>query len=307
MVAGKMHADEAELDVPLVRRLIGAQFSQWTDLPVEPVASSGTDNAMYRLGADMAVRLPRIPGAALQVAKEQQWLPRLAPLLPLPVPEPLGKGVPGAGYPWHWSVYPWLRGENAERVADPRRTAAELAEFITGLQSVDADGGPPPGDHNFFRGVPLADRDAATREAIAALATDTGPGAIDTEAVTAAWDTALRAPAWSRPAVWIHGDLSSGNLLFRQDRLSGVIDFGGLGVGDPACDLLPAWEIFSAEHRRAFGDALAVDAATWQRGRGWALSVALIQLPYYQHRNPPLAARSRHVIGEVLADHDSGT
>ncbi|MFJ4571547.1 aminoglycoside phosphotransferase family protein [Streptomyces sp. NPDC088846] len=301
MTAGKMHADEAEIDVSLVRRLVGAQFPQWADLPLDPVASAGTDNALYRLGEDMVVRLPRIPGAADQVAKEQQWLPRLAPLLPLPVPEPLGQGTPGEGYPWNWSVYPWLKGANVERIADPGRTAVDLAGFVTALHAIGTDGGPPPGGHNFFRGVPLAARDAATRGAIAELAV-----AVDTDEVTAAWEAALRAPALSGAAVWIHGDLSSGNLLFQQDRLSAVIDFGGLGVGDPACDLIPAWEIFSAEHREGFRDALSVDAATWQRGRGWALSVALIQLPYYQHTNPPLAARSRHVIAEVLADHRSG-
>ncbi|MFF8917665.1 aminoglycoside phosphotransferase family protein [Streptomyces sp. NPDC015032] len=301
MAAGKMHADEAEIDVSLVRRLVDAQFPQWADLPLEPVASSGTDNAMYRLGEDMAVRLPRIPGAAGQVAKEQRWLPRLASFLPLPVPEPLGRGTSGQGYPWNWSVYPWLKGENVERIADPRRTAVDLAGFVTALHAIDTGGGPPPGDHNFFRGVPLAARDAATRRAIAELA-----ATVDTDEVTAAWETALRAPARSGADVWIHGDLSSGNLLFRQDRLSAVIDFGGLGVGDPACDLIPAWEIFSAEHREGFRDALSADAATWQRGRGWALSVALIQLPYYRYTNPPLAARSRHVIAEVLADHRSG-
>jgi aminoglycoside phosphotransferase (APT) family kinase protein len=296
-----MHADEAELDVPLVRRLIGAQFPQWAELPLEPVASSGTDNAMYRLGENMAVRLPRVPGAAAQVAKEQHWLPRLAPLLPLPVPEPLGKGTPDAGYAWNWSVYSWLAGENVERVADPLRAAVDLAGFVTALHAIDTDGGPPPGEHNFFRGQPLAARDTATREAIAALA-----GAIDTDAVTSAWEAALRAPAHRGADVWIHGDLSSGNLLFRQGGLSAVIDFGGLAVGDPACDLLVAWEIFSAGQRADFRDALSTDAAAWERGRGWALSVALIQLPYYWHTNPRLAARSRHVIGEVLADHRCG-
>ena len=263
--------------------------------------SAGTDNAIYRLGDDMAVRLPRIHWATGQVEKEHEWLPRLAPLLPLAIPVPLAKGMPGEGYPWHWSVYRWLEGENAtiERIADPRQAATDLAQFIAALQRIDPTGGPPPGAHNSFRGVPLAMRDAPTRAAIAALR-----GTLDTDAVTAAWEAALRAPAWRGPPVWIHGDLQSGNLLAQRGRLSAVIDFGCLGVGDPACDLMVAWTLFSAETRDVFRAALPVDDATWARGRGWALSVGLIALPYYQNTNPVLAGIARRAIDEVLADHE---
>jgi aminoglycoside phosphotransferase (APT) family kinase protein len=301
--AGKMHADEVETDASLVRRLLAAQFPQWADLPITPVPSAGTDNAIYRLGDDMAVRLPRIHGATEQVDKEHRWLPRLAPLLPLAIPVPLAKGTPGEGYPWHWSVYRWLEGENAtiERIADPRQAATELAQFIAALQRIDPTGGPPPGPHNFSRGVPLAMRDPLTRAAIANL-----HGTLDADAVTAAWEAALQAPAWRRPPVWIHGDLQSGNLLAVQGRLSAVVDFGGLGVGDPACDLIVAWNLLSAETRDVFRAALPVDDATWARGRGWALSVGLIALPYYQSTNPVLAGIARRAIDEALADHKLG-
>ena len=237
MTAGKMHVDEVDTDASLVRRLLVAQFPQRADLPIEPVPSAGTDNALYGLGDDMAVRLPRIERATWQVDKEHEWLPRLAPHLPLAVPVPLARGLLGEGYPWNWSITPWLEGENVtiERLADPRQAATDLARFIAALQRIDPSGGPPPGEHNFSRGVPLAQRDSRTREAIRAL-----DGMLDTKAVTAAWDTALRAPAWHGPPVWIHGDVSSGNLLAVQGRLSAVIDFGGLGVGDPACDLMIA-------------------------------------------------------------------
>jgi aminoglycoside phosphotransferase (APT) family kinase protein len=302
MPVHKMHADEIETDAALVGRLLAAQFPQWAGLPIEPVASAGTDNALYRLGDDMAVRLPRIHWAAGQVDKEYQWLPRLAPLLPLAIPVPLAKGEPGEGYPWQWSICRWLEGENAtlERLADPRQAAIELAQFIAALQRIDPTGGPPPGPYNSFRGVPLVMRDTQTRTALASL-----HGRIDAGAVTAAWEAALQAPAWQGPPVWIHGDLQSGNLLAQHGRLSAVIDFGCLGVGDPACDLQVAWNLFSSETRDVFRTALPIDEATWARGRGWALSVGLIALPYYQATNPVLAGISRGAIDEVLADHQA--
>jgi aminoglycoside phosphotransferase (APT) family kinase protein len=303
VTAGKMHADEVETDVALVRNLIAAQFPQWADLPIEPVDSAGTDNAMYRLGADMAVRLPRIEDASGQIDKEHRWLPGLAPLLPLAVPVPLALGMPGEGYPWHWSINRWLAGENAttERIADPRQLARDLADFITALHRIDPTNGSAPEPYSTSRGVPLATRDASTRAAIASL-----HDMVDCDAVTAAWEAALDTPAWDGPPVWLHGDLQSGNLLAVEGRLSAVIDFGCLGVGDPACDLMVGWNLLSADSRVEFRAALAVDDATWARGRGWALSVGLIALPYYVDTNPFLANMSRYAINEVLSDLGCG-
>jgi len=294
-----MHTDEADIDISLLGRLLAGQFPEWAELPLAPVDSAGTDNAMYRLGDDMAVRLPRIEAAVAQREKEHQWLPRLAPLLPLAIPVPLGKGTPAEGYPWPWSVYRWLDGETAtiDRIADPRQAATALAQFVTALQEIDPAGGPSPGAHNFGRGVPLALRDPFTRSAIESL-----HGRLDTDAATAAWEAALEAPAWQGPPVWIHGDLQSGNLLAERGRITAVIDFGGLAVGDPACDLMVAWNLLPAETRDVFRAALPVDDATWARGRGWALSTSLVALPYYQSTNPVLAGISRHAIDEVLAD-----
>ena len=294
MIGSKMHADELQTDVSLVGRLLSAQFPQWADLPIERVPSSGTDNALYRLGKDMVVRLPRIDWAVGGVENAHEWLPRLAPLLPVLVPVPLAKGDPGEGYPWPWSVYPWLEGENPTvgRIADPDPLAADLAGFIGALRRIDLVGGPPAG-----RGVPLAERDEPTRTALAELR-----AMVDTAAVTEAWEAGLRTPAWSGPPVWVHGDLAPGNLLLRDGRLAAVIDFGGVGMGDPACDLMPAWNLLPRGARSVFRDALGPDAATWDRGRGWALTVALLQLPYYKDTNPELAASSRHVIREVLAE-----
>jgi len=294
-----MHDDEVETDATLVRRLLTAQFPQWAELPIAPVPSAGTDNALYRLGEDMVVRLPRIDWAAEDVEKEQRWLPRLAPQLPLAIPAPLAQGAPGEGYPWRWSVYQWLNGEDASvaRITDPGQAARDLAHFITALREIATTGWPPPEPPSASRGVPLATRDTETRAALASL-----HGLLDTDAATGAWEAALLAPAWDGPPVWIHGDLSPLNLLVKQGRISAVIDFGALGIGDPACDLIPAWNFFSAPTRRIFRAALAVDDATWARGRGWALSIGLIALPYYQHTNLALASIARRAIAEALAD-----
>lgn len=290
-----MHADEIHTDAHLVARLLAGQFPHWAHLPIQPVASAGTDNALYRLGDDMVVRLPRIHWAVENLNKEYQWLPRLAPLLPVAIPLPLARGAPAEGYPWHWSIYRWLDGENPtiDHHGDSRQLAVDLASFITALQRIDPMGGPPAS-----RSEPLATRDEATRAAIEALRE-----AVDTDAVTAAWEAALEVPPWTGAPVWVHADLAPGNVLLVGQRLGAVIDFSLVGLGDPACDLPVAWNLLPEGARDLFRATLHVDDATWARGRGWALSIALIQLPYYRDTNPALAASSRHVIREVLTDH----
>jgi aminoglycoside phosphotransferase (APT) family kinase protein len=301
MFAGKMHTDKVDINVSLVRRLLATQFPQWADLPIKPVEVSGWDNRTFQLGAQMTVRLPSAAPYALQVEKEHRWLPKLAPLLPLPIPVPLAKGAPADGYPWQWSVYRWLEGETAtaERIADLRQFATELADFLTALQRIDSAGGPPPGRHNFFRGGPLTVYDAETRQAIATL-----DGRIDTDATSAVWETALAA-TWHGSPVWLHGDVAAGNLLVKGGRLGAVIDFGTSGVGDPSCDLAIAWTLFGGESRDAFRAALQLDNATWARGRGWTLWKGLITLAEHIDTNPLEAGRARHVIDEVLADHST--
>jgi aminoglycoside phosphotransferase (APT) family kinase protein len=298
MPTSKMHADEVETDVPLVRRLLAAQFPRWAHLPIEPVLPWGTDNALYRLGEDMVVRLPRIRRATTTLGKEIRWLPRLAPLLPLAIPTPLAVGEPADVYPFAWSIYSWLEGETAtiDRIADHRQAAIDLARFVGAMQRVDPTDGPPPGQHNSFRGVPLAKRDESTRAAVASMS-----GWIDVQAVTAAWETALGAPEWRGAPVWIHGDLDSRNVLVAQGRLSAVIDFGCLGVGDPACDVMVVWKLLSAEARDIFRAELSVDDATWARSRGWALSQALIALAYYtMETNALLVREAERWMAEVV-------
>ena len=300
-----MHTDEIAIDVSLVERLIATQFPQWAHLPVKPVASGGWDNRTFHLGKDMTARLPSAQPYAAQVEKEHRWLPILAPLLPLPIPVPLARGVPAEGYPWHWSVYRWLEGENAavERIADARQFTIALARFLAALQRIDPAGGPPPGQHNFYRGGPLSIYDAETRQAIAALG-----DSIDAAAVTAVWETALKA-TWHGSPVWLHGDVSGGNLLVNEGRLIAVIDFGCSGVGDPACDLTIVWTFLSnlaKESRETFAAELPLDDATWARGRGWALWKGLITLVQHRTTNLSEAGKAHRVIEEVLADHLRG-
>ena len=293
--ANKLHADELETNVALVRRLLEAQFPQWAELPLEALAVGGTDNAIYRLGEELSVRLARRRGwTAGSLDREFEWLPRLAPSLPVRIPTPVARGVPGEGYPHAWAVYDWLDGDDAASVPfDRARAAVDLAEVLAALRRIDPDGGPPPGG----RGGPLAPRDEATRAGIAALG-----DLIDSDAVTAAWEDALAAPAWDGPAVWLHGDLDARNLLIREGRVTGLLDWGSLCVGDPACDVKVAWAVLDAETRPVFRDLLEIDDATWARGRGWALSQALIALPYYLDSYPAIVREAWRWLAEALAD-----
>jgi aminoglycoside phosphotransferase (APT) family kinase protein len=295
----RMHDNEVFTDAALVRRLIAAQFPHWSYLPVAAFRSAGTVHALYRLGDDMVVRLPRVGVSIEEINKEHHWLPRLAPLLPVTIPLPVGRGLPAEGYPFVWSIYRWLPGENPipGQLSNPTALALDLAAFISALRSISTVGAPLS-----ERGRrSLASLDSHIRAAI-----EQSRGLIDTDAATAAWRAALETPAWNGDAVWVHADLLPGNLLVRGDRLSAVIDFGSLGLGDPASDLSVAWSVLPREARDVFRDALGADAGSWDRGRGLALAIALQALPYYQHTNLVFAAVARYTISEVLVDHQNG-
>ncbi|MFJ9848128.1 aminoglycoside phosphotransferase family protein [Streptomyces sp. NPDC101150] len=298
MSTGRMHPGQHPIDDELVRRLIAGQFPQWAGLALERFPSGGTVNAMYRLGDGMVVRLPLVKGGAKDVSMEQEWLPRLAPRLPTAIPTVLGAGGPGEGYPWPWSVFGWLPGENAEvgAVREPVPLAKDLAGFVAAMRHITLPGAPVA-----HRGGPLASLDASTRAAIGELR-GLPQENVDCDAAAAVWMDALRAPDWDGPPVWLHADLMPGNLLVDGGRLTSVIDFGCMGVGDPACDLFPAWNLLPPDAREVFRDALGVDDATWYRGRARTLSQALIALPYYRKTNPTMAHNARHVIGAVLGE-----
>ncbi|MFD5327981.1 aminoglycoside phosphotransferase family protein [Streptomyces sp. NPDC127092] len=294
---------QTRLDEDLVRRLIAAQFPQWAGLPVREMATAGTDNAMFRLGDGHVVRLPKATWAAGDAEKEQRWLPRLAPGLPLDVPVPVGCGVPGEGYGQVWSVCEWLEGADAYSapIADLAHAARELGRFGVALRGADASGGPAS-----YRGGPVTDwEDGNMPGAIRGLAADGVLCERDAERAAAAWEAVLRLPAYEGEPVWVHGDLLPGNLLTRDGRLSAVIDFGGLGIGDPAIDTMAAWSLFTPDTRPLFREAAQVDDATWARGRGWALCWGMVTEQYYGGgRNPVLAAVAHRTWTQALAEYE---
>jgi len=262
---------------------------------------------MFRLGEHLSVRLPSAERYVAAVEKEHEWLPRLAPFLPLTIPVPVAIGEPDEGYLWRWSVYRWLEGETAtaENIADLNAFAAMLAEFLVALWRIDSAGGPPAGAHSFFRGASLAVYDDQTRQAIEVLG-----DRVDGSAVRRVWDAALAVPYRGKP-VWFHGDVAITNLLTKNKRLDAVIDFGTSGVGDPACDLAIAWTFFDAKTRQVFRARTSVDDEAWARGRGWALWKALIVLAQYGASRAdattiwtqnPVTGRS--VVDEVIEGRD---
>ena len=272
-----MHADELDLDEPLVRRLVAEQFPRWAELPLRRVEPSGTVHAIFRLGDELSVRLPRRNGPTQPGGRELDWLPRLAPLLPVEIPRPVAQGWPSGEYPWFWAVHTWVEGETVPIEAiDAIQVARDLAAFVGALQRVDPEGAPPG------RGIPLAVR---------AGGWSTGWSKFDRDDVRAEWERALAAPPWDGPPVWHHGDLDARNWLVRDGRISGVIDWGAMGVGDPACDVMVAWKLHSAAARDAFREALPTDDATWARARGWAISQAVAALAYYTPENNPALYR----------------
>jgi len=291
----RMHEDEVDTDADLVRRLLASQHPQWAELPIERVPSAGTDNALYRLGDDLAVRLPRIHWAVDLVAKERRWLPALAPQLPLAVPLPVAAGEPEEEFPYPWGVVQWLPGEMAtlDQLDDPVQAALDLAAFVLALRSVDPSGGPR---HN--RGRPIRLGDEVVRAGIARL-----QGEVDADALTHAWGRVMAAPDHDGPPVWFHGDLAYLNLLARDGRLTAVIDWGTCAVGDPAIDTIIAWNLFPPDARRAYREALGVDDATWERGKGWVIT-GIFGILSYRETNPVLAADKAKAIEALLADSD---
>lgn len=295
-----MHANENEyaINAGLVRRLIAEQMPNWAHLPIKAVASAGTDNAMFRLGDDKCVRLPRIPSAEAQLKTELTWLPKFRELS-LSVPQVLAVGAPSITDPSCWSVYDWIEGHSVADapLADLNQAARDLARFLLEVREVNTAGSPLAGPDNHYRGTDLALRDEPTRDAIAGLADLYSP--LD---LTRIWDEALAIPKWEATPVWCHGDLHAANLLAQDGRLVAVIDFGLMGVGDPAVDLIVGWSLLDKQSRAIFRDAVDVDDHTWKRGRSWAFSIALVALAYYRDTNRYLADMSRRVIEAVQAD-----
>jgi len=291
-----MHDGQVATSTDLVRRLLSTQLPQLADLPIRPVEESGTDHALYRLGLDLVVRLPIIEWAAEQAESDQRWLPVLAPQVNLAIPVPVAVGRPGDGYPWPWSVVPWIAGTTPDGTnLDLASAATDLAQFVRSLHAVPGEGGPVKS--GTARGVPVHRLDDGVRPLIQELR-----GEIDASAVSRVWDEAMAAARWESPLVWIHGDIAPGNLIVRDRRLVAVIDFGGLGLGDPAPDLAPAWNLLDDRSRTVFREAVGYDDAAWARAKAWVLAPALQGLRYYGTSRPDLVAVARDQIGAVVGD-----
>lgn len=290
----QMHDDEVAIDSGLIERLLATQFPELAGLPIRAVRSTGTVNAIFRIGDQRCARLPRVGRWARSLTKESYWLPRLAPGLTLRVPEPVALGQPGGGYPFSWAIFDWIDGQQYadELVADERQAADELARFVAELRQTAVHAAAPLGGRQ-----PLRELDEGTRETIEA-----GRGVIDSVAALAAWERALDSPVWDGLPVWIHTDLLRPNLLVEGGELRAVIDFGGAGIGDPATDVIAAWAVFGPVGRAVFRRALEVDDGTWDRARGIALHQAAALIPYYKVSNPPFAALGKRTVEQVLSD-----
>jgi aminoglycoside phosphotransferase (APT) family kinase protein len=281
------------INVALVQHLVASQFPQWADLQIKPVAQSGWDNRTFHLGDHMLIRLPSAQPYADAVDKEQTWLPKLAKNLPLPIPKPLARGEPDNQYPWPWSIYEWLDGEHAsyDNIADLDQFATDVGNFLGALQRINSKDGPT----GKLRGGSLERWDNQTQRAIDILG-----DRIDGQVATAIWTEAIRAPFTNTP-VWYHGDVAPGNLLVQEGRLSAVIDFGGLGVGDPACDMTIAWTFLTASSRQKFRKALRPDDAIWARGKGWALWKGMIVMAQMIETNALETAYCAYAVEQVLS------
>jgi aminoglycoside phosphotransferase (APT) family kinase protein len=295
----RLHEHELTVDDALVARLVAAQLPELAHLPVTAVGSSGTVNAVYRLGEDLYARLPRVLEWAESLDREWRWLPHLAPHLTLAVPEPVARGRPTHEYPCAWSVYRWIEGDTYadHLVDDERRAARDLARFVAELRAVDV-----PADATPTGRRPLRELDAQTRDAIRSLT-----GTADVTAALTAWDRALDAPAWDRARpVWLHADLLRPNVLVHGGRVRAVLDFGGIGVGDPAADVIAAWSVLGPAGRRTFRAALDVDDGTWERARGFALHQAALIVPYYAATHPDFTATAVRTVEQVVLDVRDG-
>jgi aminoglycoside phosphotransferase (APT) family kinase protein len=305
-----LHDDEIPIDADLVRALVAEALPQYADLDVWPLEASGSTNALFRLGSDLLVRMPRQPGGS-GIEKEARWLPMVERELSIPVPTVIALGEPGLGYPERWSVNRYLQGRLPTVVADrvppegPRHGLADdLASLVRQLHAIEVpDAALHDEDLTWYRGGPLGDVDDSFRRSLAASREIDGLD-LDLYAAVRVWDQVLEVARASDPAPsWYHGDLLAENLLVADDgRLSAVLDFGTLGVGDPAVDLVVAWEVLDPESRETFRRAVEVDDATWLRAMGWALYIAFVTFPYYWDTMPVRCADRRAMVRAVLGD-----
>ncbi|MEV0775629.1 aminoglycoside phosphotransferase family protein [Streptomyces sp. NPDC050428] len=296
-----LHKNEIPVDESLVRSLLRGQCPDWADLPLSP-AGAGTDNVMYRLGDDLLVRLPRTADTARSVRKEQEWLPRLAPLLSRPVPEPVHAGAPTGAFPVVWSVYRWIDGAQAgpDTVRDWAGFGADLAALVRELHSTDLMGASRTGDLSWYRGGGLRDCDEWVVRCLEDCRATVGP-VLDFDTLERLWRDALVLPEPAVPHVWLHGDLKPTNLLVREGRLHAVIDFGCLSVGIPDAEHSTVWDL-PPRAREVYWDTLDLDGPIWHRARAWAIAVGVSGISYYRDTYPAFVAECEARLRAILAD-----
>lgn len=289
-----MHEGQLEIDTDLVRSLLAEQFPDWAELPITPVRSTGTVNALFRLGDELSVRLPLMPHHADDLARELRWLPTLAPHLPLRIPQTAAAGTPTQRFPHLWAVYAWIEGRPYDEAAitDESEAGTALADFVHALHAIPVEPEVPPAGRR-----PLAELEEDTRRAITQSAPE-----IDVAAALRAWDRALELPPYTGPRQWIHADLLRPNLVVAGGRIAAVIDFGGTGAGDPALDLIAAWATFGPRGRAAYAERLQPTEEDWERARGYALHQAALIIPYYRITNPDFVVLAARTIEQLLAD-----
>lgn len=294
MSGEKLHTDQVDIGDDLVRRLIEQQFPQWADLPIERFPSGGTVNAIYRLGNEMYARLPFTQAWAWSLDNETKRLPWLRAHVPFEIPEILARGVAAEGYPFSWSIYRWIEGEmwSLDGLSDEREAVDDFAAVVEALRRLDPGERIPRG----MGALSLRDLDAWIRDSISKA-----QDLIDARAVTAVWDASVELAPFSGPFSWVHADLSADNLLMKDGRLSAVLDWGSVHVGDPTHDIAPVWEMFSREQRLLFREALTIDDATWMRARGWALR-AVGAIDYYRDSQPERSRGGVRTIEALLED-----
>ncbi|MFF3391729.1 aminoglycoside phosphotransferase family protein [Streptomyces sp. NPDC002669] len=299
-----LHENEIPADETLVRSLLEAQRPEWAGLPLSP-AGAGTDNTMYRLGDHLLVRLPRTGDTSRSVRKEQKWLPRLAPFLSCPIPEPVHAGTPTDAFPLVWSVHRWIDGDDVgpDTVRDWAGLGSDLAAFVQELHRVDLMGATRADGLDWYRGGSLRPCDPWVTKSLDACRTAADSG-LDVDALERLWRAALALPEPSGPQVWLHGDLKPTNLLAKEGRLHAVIDFGGLSIGFPDAEHAPVWDL-PPQARHAYWDAMDLDGATWTRARAWAVAVGVSGISYYRDTFPAFVAECRARLRAILTDSDA--
>lgn len=289
------------INIDLVKMLVKKQFPNWADLEIKAVSNMGHDNRTFHLGEDMSIRLPSGKDYALQAEKEQKWIPKLKEELKVKIPEIIAKGDKGDEFPYVWSICSWIEGDIAkrEKISNMNEFAKDLAGFLVELQAIDCSEGPIAGKHNFYRGGDIVVYNDEYMWLVNELEDYLN---IEKELLDEIWELALNSK-WKKNNVWVHGDMAPTNILVLNGKLEAVIDFGILGVGDPACDLAMYWTFFKGEEREVFKNILDLDKETWNRARGWVLWKALYDINYYKDSDIVKCNYAKEIFNEVIEEY----